>query len=122
MIESEIIYRGRCFAIAGITANGNCLAKEFIEGLAETDKKKVVTLLRRTADNGVPKNEEKFKHVKDKIFEFKSYQVRILCFFDEGKLIILTHGFTKKRDKTPSAEIERAHKLMEEYQRRRKKK
>jgi len=122
MIDSEIIYRGRCFAISGITVKGKCLAQEFIEDLEEPDEKKLVALLRRTADNGLPRNKEKFKHLKDKICEFKSYQVRILCFLDENKLIILTHGFIKKQDKTPRSEIERAQKLMEDYQQRGKKK
>jgi len=40
---------------------------------------------------------------------------RIFCFFDEGKLIILTNGFHKKRQKTPRKEIEKALKIMEEY-------
>ncbi len=40
---------------------------------------------------------------------------RIFCFFDVGKLIILTNGFQKKTKKTPKKEIERALKIMEEY-------
>ena len=40
---------------------------------------------------------------------------RIFCFFDQGKLIVLTNGFQKKTQKTPKKEIERALKIMEEY-------
>lgn len=40
---------------------------------------------------------------------------RILCFFDDGKLVILLNGFTKKTRKTPRREIELALRLKDEY-------
>ena len=40
---------------------------------------------------------------------------RVFCFFDEGKLVILLNGFTKKTQKTPKAEIDKAKRLMTEY-------
>jgi phage-related protein len=41
--------------------------------------------------------------------------IRILCFQDEGNLIILTNGFIKKTQKTPKKEIKLAEKLKKEY-------
>jgi phage-related protein len=40
---------------------------------------------------------------------------RIFCFFDEGNLVILLNGFTKKTQRTPKSEIEKAKKLMRTY-------
>ena len=40
---------------------------------------------------------------------------RVFCFFDKGKLVILLNGFTKKSQKTPRKEINKALKLMNEY-------
>jgi phage-related protein len=40
---------------------------------------------------------------------------RIFCFFDEGKLIVVLHGFQKKIQKTPKNEITKAEKLKKEY-------
>ena len=40
---------------------------------------------------------------------------RVLCFFDNGKLVILLNGFQKKTQKTPKKEIEKALKLMAKY-------
>lgn len=40
---------------------------------------------------------------------------RVFCFFDEGKLVILLNGFTKKTQKTPKNEIEKAIDLMNKY-------
>jgi phage-related protein len=40
---------------------------------------------------------------------------RIFCFFDEGNLVILLNGFTKKTQRTPKSEIEKAKILMRSY-------
>jgi len=40
---------------------------------------------------------------------------RVFCFFDEGRLVILLNGFTKKSQKTPKREIEKALRLMNSY-------
>jgi phage-related protein len=40
---------------------------------------------------------------------------RVFCFFDNGKLVILLNGFTKKTQKTPKNEMEKALLLMQKY-------
>jgi len=40
---------------------------------------------------------------------------RVFCFFDKGRLVILLNGFTKKTQKTPKREIEKALRLMNDY-------
>ena len=40
---------------------------------------------------------------------------RVFCFFDKGKLVILLNGFSKKTQKTPQKEIDKAIRLMKEY-------
>jgi phage-related protein len=46
---------------------------------------------------------------------------RVFCFFDEGSLVILLNGFTKKTQKTPKKEIEKAVRLMNAYYSEKKK-
>jgi phage-related protein len=46
---------------------------------------------------------------------------RVFCFFDDGKLVILLNGFTKKTQKTPKGEIEKAKQLMQKYYNTKKK-
>jgi phage-related protein len=41
--------------------------------------------------------------------------IRILCFQDEGTLVVLTNAFVKKTQKTPKNEIRFAEKLKDEY-------
>ncbi len=60
-----------------------------------------------------------FKHLEDGIYEIRVKQgsniYRLFSFFDDGKLVILLHGFQKKTQKTPKNEIARAKKLRNEY-------
>ena len=41
---------------------------------------------------------------------------RIFSFFDKGNLVVLGNAFQKKTQKTPKLELEKALKIMEEYQ------
>lgn len=61
---------------------------------------------------------EKFlKHLSgtDGLYEiriaYESNAYRLLCFFDEGKLIVVLNGFHKKTNRTPNSEIKRALEL-----------
>ena len=46
---------------------------------------------------------------------------RIFSFFDKGNLVVLGNAFQKKTQKTPKQELEKALKIMEEYQNENKK-
>jgi phage-related protein len=46
---------------------------------------------------------------------------RIFSFFDKGNLVVLGNAFQKKTRKTPKQELEKALKIMEEYQNENKK-
>jgi toxin-antitoxin system, toxin component, relE family len=46
---------------------------------------------------------------------------RIFSFFDGNKLVVLLSGFQKKTQKTPSNEIKKAVKIMNEYYKEKKK-
>lgn len=63
-----------------------------------------------------------FKHIQGKkgLYETRvevgSNIYRIFSFFDKANLVVLGNGFQKKSQKTPKQEIEKALKIMEEYQ------
>lgn len=40
---------------------------------------------------------------------------RIFCFFDKNDLVVVGHGFQKKTQKTPPAELDRAEKIKKQY-------
>lgn len=66
--------------------------------------------------------EDYLKHMEgtDGLYEIRVQQgsdvFRIFCFFDEGSLVVLANGFHKKTQKTPKAEIGRALKIKNDYE------
>jgi len=49
------------------------------------------------------------------LFEFIQGRLRVLWFYDEGRLIICTGGFVKKGRKTPRSQIEHGIQAMNKY-------
>lgn len=112
----EIVHAGRVLRIeCAMCLNGTSPSSDFLRGLRQPELSKVQALLERMADHGEICNREKFKKVKGQIWEFKSFQIRLLCFQD-GKNWVLTHGFVKKQDQIPKREIERAEQIRAEDQ------
>ena len=66
--------------------------------------------------------EKYFKHIESTkgLYEVRvevgSNIYRIFSFFDKGNLVVLANAFQKKTQKTPKQELEKALKIMEEYQ------
>jgi len=72
---------------------------------------KLLKLLEYTSQNGPPKNTEKCRHLEAELYEFKADSLRVIWFWEADCLILCTHGFVKKSQKTPPGEIERAKKI-----------
>ena len=70
-------------------SDGSCPVGLFLDALADSDRTKVDVLFEYLGDHYPQfRNAEKFKSVEnsDKIFAFKSFQIRILGFFAPGRL------------------------------------
>jgi len=110
-LQLRTLFNGTEYEICDVFIQSRSLVEEFIDALSTPEQKKIVALLERTANEGLPLNREKFKKLEDGIFEFKSFQVRILCTI-LGKKIILTHGVLKKKDRHDPESIEKARRLL----------
>jgi len=101
------------------TPNGKKPAKEFIEKLEFKMRAKMLRLINMLAVNGNELRRPYSAHLSDGIFELRatvgSNTTRILYFFFVENRIILTHGFVKKTDAVPPAEIQRAKNYRDEY-------
>jgi hypothetical protein len=67
----------------------------------------------RMAQTGKIYNRTQFKKLQGDLWEFKVNQHRIGCYQD-GKVWVLTHGLTKKRDSWPQRELDRGLRIIEE--------
>lgn len=99
--------------------DGNCPVEEFLDSLDNKMRAKILLAIALLETNGPQLREPYSKPLGDGIFEIRAKQgnniTRTLYFFYDGKQIILTNGFVKKTQKTPSAEIQRAKKYRAEY-------
>jgi hypothetical protein len=111
-------------AIAGATdesGRDRCATLAFFQEhllLRRKEVLKLSALLTRVASDGPLNDTDKFKELKGEhgLCEFKtSGGLRLLCFWDEGSLIITTHGYLKDKQKAPKRELERARKLRSDY-------
>lgn len=117
MNVERYVLGARADVLIYVDDRGNAPAHEFIEDLPQSDQKKVICLLQEFADRGEIRNREKFRHEEGPIFAFKSFRVRLLCFYYANpykRILVLTHGLSKKRNELPPAELERAHRIRRE--------
>ena len=103
-----------------LTPSGNCPIEEFLDSLSDQQAQKVTWVLRLVERiDIVPIQYLKKLDGTEDIWEIRAQfggnNYRLLGFFDGGRLIILTNGFSKKTQKTPMNEIEKAIRIMKEY-------
>ena len=104
-----------------IDSHGGMPARDFFLGLSEEDKAKVLVLFQRLADFWHISNREKFKQLGSKagagrdLWEFKSFQIRLIGNFRPGNRFIIAHGVRKKGDDLRKADIERAIRILGEH-------
>ena len=102
--------------------NGEVPVEQFLDSVNPKMRAKIFGLLGILQEKGNMLREPYSKHLDDGIFElrckFGSDITRVLYFFYyEGK-IILTNGFIKKTQKTPSKEIKCAKKYRVDFKER----
>ena len=121
MVVLQEIITGRTCSLFAMAGEDDCPVHDFLKELMETDRNefaKAMKLLTDTAENGPPiKNEQKCRFFREqKVFELKTIGgVRIMAFWDAGMLIVCTHGFMKKSQKTPAKQLERAAAARNQY-------
>jgi hypothetical protein len=72
-------------------------------------------LFKRASEQGLVGETQFYHKLGDNLWEFIQGKARVLFFFDGNKLIVCTHGFLKKSNKTPQREIDLAARRRDEY-------
>jgi hypothetical protein len=102
--------------VFAVGANGAAHGLSFFRNeLDETEQGKMHSLFNRMAQTGGIRDERKFKRIEGTdLFEFKSFQIRMPCYYLAGGLLAITHGFWKQGDRIPPSEIARANRIRQE--------
>jgi hypothetical protein len=117
------VRRGQWDVLAMCGPRGECPLLDFLAGLEahlEADGRAMLRVLWFAAEHGPPRNVEASHKITGEIWEFIAGRLRVLWFYDQGKLIVCSHGFLKRTRKIPSGEIERAHAAFDAYQKAKK--
>lgn len=95
-------------------------AIDFMDSLDDNTREKIYYNARKAQ---VVNDPELFKKLNDLIWEFRTKYnrnyYRLLAFWDKSEdettLVLATHGFIKKTQKTPRREIKRAEEIRKQY-------
>lgn len=95
--------------------NGQAPARRFVESLDDKAAARVDAFIERLRLYGNRMQGKFVKKLTNDIFELRIKQFdrifRVFFFYQPGMLIVITSGFQKKTQETPSAEITRAEQL-----------
>jgi phage-related protein len=128
------------FIIAAIREGGKCPLVDWIEETTLKSKSEKSGIKNKNNDYiniynlrkyferistvGIWKNENQIKHLLDNIYELKVIETGLRVFFSfdpkNRKVIILSHYFIKKKQKTNPGEIDTAKKILDEFLRNRR--
>jgi phage-related protein len=111
---------GRAFSVYAFGHDDGCPLFDFLERLERDDEAehaKIMARISQTAECGPPRNVEQCRFIPELGgFELKTRGgVRVFAFYEERRLIICSHGFLKKKQKTPRAQLDRATATRTEY-------
>ena len=99
------------------TQRGKSPVEEFLDWLPAPERAKVRNVLRLLKEFGVllglPHSRSISGHAK--LRELRGGDVRLFYFARTGRRFIILHGFRKKSQKTPPAEIATAERRMKEF-------
>ena len=114
--DKHIAFKGKAFCIEWyVEASGYCQPLEFSEQMPKDRVAKLAQFFKIMGDVGAIRNKTKIRHEGEQIYAFKPQPYRFLCFFAQGRKIIITNGFNKKVDKLPWAEKDRALEKRADY-------
>jgi phage-related protein len=101
--------------------DGTSEFEEFVDSLPAKDAAKLLAVIANTETNGirVAISMQWVKKLEDDLYELRSKQgnnaQRVIYFHKAETKYLITHGFTKKTQKTPRREIEHAREMRRLY-------
>lgn len=108
-------YPGANFRIVYAVCASGSPAKEFFDALDPKIQRKFAVSFKKLGDEGKLFNKEHFKAVEGtEFYEFKQHRYRIMCRFLPNRILLLTNGFEKKKERIDRDELRRADRIYQE--------
>jgi hypothetical protein len=117
------IIEGQAFRIYAWEKSNSCETLDFLKHLQKyclSDHKRILAILKFTSESGPSRNPQQCRSLEGDhargLYEFKAPAgARLIWFYDKNQIIICSHGFIKKQQKTPNSEIYKAQSIRQEY-------
>lgn len=113
------VRRGHWDVVAVCGPRGECPLLDFLttlEAQLKSDGRAMLRLLSFVAEQGPPHNVEVSHKIVGDIWELIAGRLRVLWFYDQGRVIVCSHGFIKRTRKIPTGEMDKAQAAFEAYQ------
>lgn len=118
----RLICRGVWRLYAVCSARGECELLDFLDAdksdRFRDDKNRMLAHLDRVAHTFERPRQAEISHLVDRelgIWQFTRGRIRVLWFYDEGRLMLFSHGFVKKTRTTPPGELDKARRKIKAY-------
>lgn len=124
----RVVRRGVWTVLAVCNQRGVCPLLEFLyegsiptpfgfqpRGPIASQKIRMLARLAEMAETGPPRNVKICHQIEDDLWQVELGRIRILWFYDEGRVIVLSHGFVKQSQKTLEAEKRIARDAIKRY-------
>jgi phage-related protein len=117
MLFLKLIRGGTWRLYAICTTRGDCPLEEFLGSRAELgkDKDRMLRRLEAIAEHGPEYLPDISHQIEPEIWQTEQGRIRVLWFYDRGRMIVVSHGFVKRTQKTPAREKQTALRMLAEY-------
>lgn len=101
--------------------DSSIIAEEYFKQISKKELAKLLRTIENIEELGLREGIKNkwVKKIGSDLYEIRSHvgsnQQRVLYFHKHDNIFLITHGFTKKSQKTPKREIERAKRIREEF-------
>lgn len=96
--------------------DGSSPVQDFLNGLEAGERRRVDALFDLLGSNGQIRNKEQFKKIESSnLFEFKRFQIRLICFFTSDKKVVICHALRKKKDKHSQSDLDYAERMRKKF-------
>jgi len=106
------IARGRWTVLAACTDEERCPVLELAVHLCRDNPPEFARLMHAfdvLAETGPPHNTSRFRRLTRDVYELKTRGgTRVLCFFDEGRVVVCSEGMTKPKQHRLTLAVEQA--------------
>jgi phage-related protein len=110
-MKLQTVREGEWRVLAVCTERGDCDLLDFLEGLVgrlAKDGDRLLRLLQRIADEGIPRNTEISHKLAGDVWELIQGDLRLLYFRDRDRVVVCSHALVKRGRKVPRGDIDQA--------------